>query len=275
MRYEAVQALMRSAIQYGGVRNGLTSVSWDVAGSCQDPRYRVVHGKPGRDSTGSRVGLPLEVNLRTRCRKCDKCRSLRRAQWSARARHELRNASRSWFCTFTVRPEEQYRALVLARRKAKARGLGDFDALPFDVQFKMRHDALGPEITRYLKRLREASGSPVRFLWVAEAHKSGAPHYHALIHERAVLLPVRHAMLSSQWKLGFSKCKLADADDDRSALYLCKYLSKSSAARVRASLRYGTALPYWTDPLPSASAPSPITSGDAITPPLTPWLLKD
>jgi hypothetical protein len=80
----------------------------------------------------------------------------------------------------------------------------------------------------------------MRFLLVAEAHKTGLPHYHALIHEVDPERPVRSRILRQQWTLGFSQCKLvAQGDETKSASYVAKYLAKSAAARVRASQGYG------------------------------------
>jgi len=45
------------------------------------------------------------------------------------------------------------------------------------------------------------------------------------------------AFVRTQWELGFTKVKLCF--DANSAVYLCKYLSKSLEVRVRASQRYG------------------------------------
>jgi len=46
-------------------------------------------------------------------------------------------------------------------------------------------------------------------------------------------------VLRRQWTLGFSKFNLVDEKDPRAAHYVCKYLSKTAEARVRASLQYG------------------------------------
>ena len=63
------------------------------------------------------------------------------------------------------------------------------------------------------------------------------PHYHLLVHEIVGRPPLRHAMLKRQWLAGFVDAKLVT--DERQATYACKYLTKSQAARVRASLGYG------------------------------------
>ena len=96
---------------------------------------------------------------------------------------------------------------------------------------------IGRQFTLGFKRLRKNTGASIRFVLVAERHKSGAPHFHALIHEAVGSPPVRYADLYRDlWSLGFSKYKLAEKGH---ASYVTKYLTKSSEARVRASLRYG------------------------------------
>ena len=60
------------------------------------------------------------------------------------------------------------------------------------------------------------------------------PHYHLLIHE--VEGTLTKAVLQAAWSYGFSQAKLADP---KTAIYVCKYLTKGEGARVRASLGYG------------------------------------
>lgn len=138
--------------------------------------------------------------------------------------------------------------LSIARARLEALGIV-YEMASEMEQFQYRHWAICPELTKYLKRVRKESGVKLRYLLVAEAHKSGAPHYHLLIHE-AGLAPVRHAVLSRQWKLGFSKYNLVK--DNRAAFYVTKYLAKSALARVRASQGYGQAV---CDLHPSLVAP--------------------
>lgn len=235
MDWYQVRDLMRVAVRNGGQRTSLTSVDWDVSGDCQSPLDRVSRARPYTDAPGHRQ-TGLEVRMVVRCRKCDRCRQIRRRVWSARARAEVQQSARTWFGTLTLRPEEQYKFLARARKLADAR-IEKFDGLPYWQQFELRHRAICPELTNYLKRVRKVSGASIRYLLVAEAHKSGAPHYHLLVHEPNPEEQVKHAQLSEQWKLGFSQWKLIT--EPSRAVYLCKYLSKSSAARVRASLRYG------------------------------------
>lgn len=155
--------------------------------------------------------------------------------WEHRARAEVQIAPRTWFGTLTLRPEAH--ATIGARCRARLARQGiDFDALPFGEQFEERHRMIGVEITKYLKRVRKASAPGFRYLLVCEHHKSGLPHYHLLIHEIEDGC-VKSATLASQWQLGFEQWRLLS--DLRQATYLCKYLSKATVARVRASGRYG------------------------------------
>ena len=98
------------------------------------------------------------------------------------------------------------------------------------------------EITLWLKRMRKKSD--FRYLLVAEAHKSGAPHFHALIHEMDPLRPCRERDMRKAWRgIGFLHAKLIrEGEDDagRASHYLTKYISKSMIRRVRASFRYGS-----------------------------------
>lgn len=100
---------------------------------------------------------------------------------------------------------------------------------------------LGREVTLMLKRLRKQTGVTFKYLLVFEKHKSGLPHCHMLMHEQSSDSPLRHAALTAQWKLGYSKFKLCESV--KSAWYVSKYLAKSVEARVRASLRYGKVNP--------------------------------
>lgn len=119
----------------------------------------------------------------------------------------------------------------------------------------------------------------IRYLLVAEMHDSaetsdemrGRPHFHMLLHEqqagalvvgkpltalfagRSVEMERRsyktrrgwkpgvfaadNSFLRSNWTLGFTKFQLAESP--MSAAYVCKYLTKALAVRVRASQGYG------------------------------------
>jgi len=119
----------------------------------------------------------------------------------------------------------------------------------------------------------------IRYLLVAEAHDSastlsvmrGRPHFHLLLHEMEVGSLVTgnprdcitygasgeyvrckykagtqwregvfvhdDAFLRTQWHFGFTKFQFAE--NAKAAAYLCKYLTKASDERVRASQNYG------------------------------------
>lgn len=179
---------------------------------------------------------PLWVEMEVPCRRCPSCLRLRAARWRARAIEEYKASSRTWFCTFTLEPHEQALAIWRARDRLAKRSLS-FEELSADAQFAEQVRAISPAITKYLKRVRKATSARIRFIWVAERHKTGYPHFHALIHETDPACPVRKSVLREQWRLGFSTFKLVDSP--RAASYLCKYLSKELSTRVRSSLGYG------------------------------------
>lgn len=180
--------------------------------------------------------IPLELTLHTRCRRCDKCRQARAREWTYRATEETLRSQRTWFATLTLNPAAHVHMLNVARMREVAQAI-DFDALPALERFTLVHNVISVEITKYLKRVRFESKASIRYLFVAEKHVSGLPHYHALIHERPGSGPVLYRTLSEQWQLGFSKFNLVT--DPKRAGYVCKYLSKDAAARVRASVGYG------------------------------------
>lgn len=211
---------------------------WDVSFGCSNPTTVTLTGRPDpgryRDvMIGPGTAHTLEVHMETACRRCEHCVRRRRSIWTARAIAETTQASRTWFGTLTIRPEEQYRAACAAQTKAERAGY-DWNTLTEEQRFGRIHGEHTAEITRYLKRVRKESGVRLRFLAVAESHKSGLPHYHLLVHEQGA--PVTYRILDEQWKLGFSKWKLVDVG---AARYVTKYLTKENGARVRASVRYG------------------------------------
>lgn len=174
---------------------------------------------------------PIFIDIEIRCRRCYSCRRYRSRLWMARALEETKGASRTWFCTYTLNPEEHWRTFARAvMENPKLESESD------DAQFIARHNVISGDITRYIKRVRKAHGR-FRYLFVAEKHASGLPHYHALIHELQPERPLRKALLKEQWKLGFCSIKLVK--EPGAATYVCKYLAKEAAARVRASLLYG------------------------------------
>lgn len=286
---ERAAEIFSAAIQDGDplrvTRLGFTGVKWDVSHKCTDPidlqimgydapSFRwLAYGKSIGQSMAARVSArdPLLVDMAVRCRRCTACLRVRSAMWRYRAETELFNSERTWFGTMTLNPTEQHRALSLARRRAAREG-EDFEKLSTSEQFRKRVSACSPEITKFLKRVRKNSGAKFRYLLVAEAHKSGAPHFHMLLHERAGER-VSWQNLSDAWQKGFSKFKLAksgsgpfDETDRKVARYVCKYLAKSALARVRASARYGEAGTVLNH---SDSVTTTINDDDRVTEPET------
>lgn len=153
--------------------------------------------------------------------------------------------------------------------------VGPLNGLAPATIFRLRAREIGYEITKYLKRIRKERGA-FRYLLVAERHMAnpqsevfGRPHFHVLLHEvegSALVLPHEwqphkgpcvarckygdkplihkkdgeahdEAFVRTQWPYGYTT--LIRCFDARSALYVCKYVSKDPMARVRASQRYG------------------------------------
>lgn len=242
-----------------------------MAMDCEDPFMAELHSRHSAEH--GKAIKPLTVVLETRCRKCKPCLERRAMFWRARAFEEYSIAAQTYFGTLTIAPDQDIIIDAECRLRLLEKGV-DFDRLDETEKFRERVKQGGTRITTYLKRIREGDverGKPsFRYLLVAEAHsgaktsaaKLGRPHWHILLHEadkasRLVLpdewlrnatghvrtdkhgnaMVENGAFLKRHWKLGFSSFFLAGSP--RAAGYLCKYLTKESAARVRASFRYG------------------------------------
>jgi len=238
LSWEALRVLVSRALAEGGQRISLVRTEWDVAGDCRCPRTVEHHARPTTKRGYTFLGAgrhPLNLVMHVRCRKCDRCLRQRRHEWIRRALREIELADRTWLVTLTMRPDEHYRLLLTAQKNKR-------DISTEDARLQAELAEAGREVTLYLKRLRKESGSRLRYLLVAEQHKSGLPHYHMLMHERCGC--VKHATLQGQWHLGFSHAKLlADANGAR---YVAKYIMKCTGLRVRASVHYGNDTPSGT-----------------------------
>lgn len=221
--------VLTSLISEGqAVQTGLLRAERRLAGDCEDP---VAFTETG--GTHARPYLDTFV----RCRKCDRCLNSRRKQWSARARHEIGENHRTWMVTLTLSPENHARHMMRVHSDLRSRRVPTGEVSSDEI-FRLRAVEFGKEVTKWLKRLR-AAGGRLRYLSVVEAHKSGLPHVHLLVHETEPSLTYR-AMIG-QWKLGFAHAKLVEGP--AAALYVTKYLSKSMLSRVRASSAYGQQQP--------------------------------
>lgn len=178
----------------------------------------------------------LTLTMQARCRKCEGCLKHRRNLWAARALDEVQGSTRTWFGTLTIRPSERVRLRYRAEARYLRAGRETISSLDASEQFRIVCRELYREATLFLKRLRQQCG-PFRYLLVVEAHKSGDPHLHMLIHEHEHQLP--KATIEAQWRIGFSHWRLVEETNGKAVWYVCKYLAKDAAARVRASQRYG------------------------------------
>lgn len=237
LRYTQALGLGKRALAGGAQWSGPGRLTWDIACRCLRPV------SVQRDASLQGVGS-LSVELRVRCRKCSNCLKVRGWEWSQRARNELMLFPHSWFGTLTVSPENQYLALAAATTELIAEGVQSQHHTP-EVLFGARCRVIGRELTRYIKRCRETVGKPSRYLLVAEAHKSGEPHFHMLWHEVERFSEDAwdtYAVLKSQWTLGHCSWNGIDAGSPRAAYYVTKYIAKSGLVRVRASAAYGRLL---------------------------------
>lgn len=234
---QGVNDLSRLALARGGEIASPLEVEWDLARNCTQPKVVQHHGKPSYNALGKMVAVSRYITMHVQCRQCPNCLKRRAWHWAMRASAEIGGAKRTWFATLTLTPAQQFMSLTEARQRARNRAV-TWEDLPHAEQFRYICSAIGPEITRWLKRVRKYSGARLRYCLVAEPHKSGSPHFHALIHEMSET-PVTERVLRLQWKYGFSKFKLVDEGDNKAARYVSKYLAKSAQARVRASARYG------------------------------------
>lgn len=162
-----------------------------------------------------------------------------------------------------------YRGSTLIRDK-----VGPLNGLAPATIFRLRAREIGYEVTDYLKRIRKRA--KFRYLLVAERHMKnpespvyGRPHFHVLLHELkdgSLVHPNEwqlepgpceadckygtsrlvhkkpgtvhdHAFVRTQWAHGFTT--VVRCVDVKSAIYVCKYVSKDPMARVRASIGYG------------------------------------
>lgn len=181
--------------------------------------------------------VPFEAY--SRCRKCANCLLHRRRLWTARALDEVKASSRSWFGTLTIGPWQRVQFTYAAAAAARAAGHDHWQQMSKEFQMTYLVKAIGPEITKWLKRLRKHCDGPLRYLLVVEAHKDGFPHFHLLLHEQGS--PIVKRMLEGQWKKGVSHWRLIEQGDVKQCFYVCKYLSKDALTRIRASRNYGRA----------------------------------
>lgn len=225
-----------AGLRLGGDPSG---VAVQVQGDCTAPVELFLRGKP--DLATVRLGLEPEsdlvASLWVRCRKCDACLLHRARLWTARGIDETKAARRTWFGTLTFAPiwatKHRYASELRASRRGHA-----LDQMTDAERFAYFASETGVEVTKWLKRTRKNTGARLRYLLTCEAHKSGVPHYHVLLHETSEVAATKRA-LEAAWKQGFSHWRLVQPGEGAAA-YACKYLAKSALTRVRASQHYGS-----------------------------------
>lgn len=273
-------AIGKQALSKGATIPRERVVDWQCAGDCLAP---LTVTKTGRDLKRGRAIIMAEVkphlgweagfkpawavarhsrgqvlwlDITVRCRRCRNCLRYKSRMWTERACVEIAQSARTWFGTLTWSPHNHYTAYCRAWQTAKSRAV-DLTQLSPSERFARLVHAHGPEVQRYLKRVRKNSHTLIRYLSVWEQHKSGYPHVHMLLHEVHKSEPVRHRVLTDAWTGGFSKWKLCRLDESAAAAkYVAKYLTKSgTVARVRASVLYGHALEQKASEAPRALTP--------------------
>lgn len=242
LRSDRVHEVQKIALGKGGSVRSLPdyphsrTVEWDVARDCLNPQFVCLHGRPEGGAVITATNPSRFVEMWVACRRCERCLKRRSAMWRLRALAEWRIWPRTWLATMTLRPDAYARLLTQARHRLD-RGGTDWDLLPAHEKFCELESEGYSNVQLWLKRLRKNTGSKVRYLCVTEAHKSGNPHWHILLHECEEDRPIRHKQLSGSWHMGFDDYRLVH--DARAAAYASKYLSKEARARVRASSQYG------------------------------------
>lgn len=167
-------------------------------------------------------------------------------------------------------PEQHYVLDARIASGANGRPRRDMRDLAAQEVFSLRTQAFGDELQKWLKRIREGRQGEkpqLRYMLIAEMHDGkktseemlGRPHFHIVLHTNNLETLVRgtpgepssewlvsrsgrilvrdDAWLRKQWSYGYTNFELAK--DDRAIWYVCKYISKAMACRVRASHRYG------------------------------------
>jgi len=253
MDYQSGKALIADALERGAVRLSQATFAWDISGDCTDPPTVEITIRPPAPGYEKYVGIQsgtkhsMFMDMEVRCRKCENCLKARRKMWEARALNEWRRSHRTWLATLTLRPEEQLRCLYEARAVCRRKGYVDLEEMAPGAQFARLASASGQLVTNYLKRLRKDVGMRVfRYIAIAERHESGDPHWHLLIHEQRLDVPIRKRTLHKHWHHGFSSFKLTSGFSN--ATYPLKYIGKDLETRIRPSKAYGR-LSQMVDPV--------------------------
>ena len=246
--FHTLARILRTAPPGAIERKSASTLWWNASGRCCDPfTLTSVYRPPEKgdvrrvlgavDKTYSGGDHPIFLDVDLPCRKCVECLKAKAKLWASRAVTEIQAAHRTWFITLTLSSHEHFRVESECRMADDSNGQL-FEQRSSADQFAKRCDVVGRDIQKWLKRLRKARPRSLRYLVVAESHKTGLPHWHMLLHETDPAQPVTKREIQSQWTLGFSQAKLVETTG--TAWYVCKYLTKHGATRVRSSQHYGS-----------------------------------
>lgn len=168
-----------------------------MAGNCTTPVHLTYPGAipDGQGGTWSAGAKYVDQEISVRCRNCPSCLRSRRYQWALRAQWEIMVHPSTWFFTGTHR--DQGHDYVAAKE----------------------------EVQRFLKRLRKRASQrneSIRYLMLPELHKSGAIHWHGLLHHGG---SVTYRMVANSWTAGYSYPSLV-RNKEATAHYVTKYATK-------------------------------------------------
>jgi len=179
--------------------------------------------------------------IRVRCRRCDKCLEARRHIWMLRAAREQVKAKRTWFVTLTFGPKG--RAAIMSSASARDNGISQ----PVRLQ-----RASGWFVQTLVKRLRK-QGFGLRYLFIAEPHLDGFPHWHGLVHDLTGWSSLEQVFrkqkdgsfrlmticpeIENEYLTG--RCAAELVRDAGALRYVTKYLAKGRFGKIRASRAYG------------------------------------
>lgn len=233
-----LRRLIVHALLNGAKTKSFYRYEWNVAGRCTDPQHIEIEGREYSDREVINPRNPQLLEMHVKCRRCANCRWERQMSWTTKAIAEYEMAQgRTWFVTLTMCPAAHHKMVARAATRLHKGGT-NLDALGVVERFEEHVIEAGKELTKFFKRLRKNYSAPLRYIVVAEPHKSGLPHYHVLIHEQDPRKPLLKKHIVTEWQLGFTKAKLVH--DKWLCGYVAKYLGKMKTTRVRASLNYGT-----------------------------------
>ena len=203
----------------------------NVAGSLHDPGakatvvafrdhrsggFKLVEMKPRTDSKACwRPYLVVhgddEASFYNDCGKCPPCCERLRARWVASMQQEVTEAPRTWFITYTWRPD------LWAQVRAD----------PY------RWKPVGEHLKQLSKRLERKGRGRLRYCATFEVGAMGLPHYHALLHvdHTATWRDVHDtARGKDAWAYGFVHARLVDRNDPRAGEYVGKYVGKQAGS---------------------------------------------